>query len=209
LDPRATYTVADRKAQFDLVNRLAGLLNHMSWAVDAIIGVRDEALARAAKLPENDALRKQAEQLAGDVDRIRVKIVATKEGGMITGEERLREYLGGLYGDVNQYEGRPTESQTARAEALARELEDVIHEFTDFTAKQLPGLNRNLEAKQLGAIRVLSEEDWRLILPYLRENELLFGVKVQDLLITSSGLTEPVRVFRKIHATQLKALVVH
>src|SRR5581483_4673419 len=30
LDPRATYTVADRKAQFDLVNRLAALLNHMS-----------------------------------------------------------------------------------------------------------------------------------------------------------------------------------
>ena len=160
LDPRATYTAADRQAQFELVSRLASSLNHMSWAVSAIIGVRDDALARSAKLPENDPVRKQAEQLASDMDRIRTKIVATKEGGMITGEERLREYLGGLYGDVAGYEGRPTDSQTARADALARELEDVIREFTELTSKQLPGLNRDLEGKHLGAIRVISEEDW-------------------------------------------------
>jgi len=39
---------------------------------------------------------------------------------MITGEERLREFLGGLYGDVNGYEGRPTDQQAARADALGR-----------------------------------------------------------------------------------------
>jgi photosystem II stability/assembly factor-like uncharacterized protein len=161
LDPRATYNEADRKAQFDLVNKLAGLLNHMSWAVDAIIGVRDEAQARAGRLAESDPLRKQAQQLAADVDQIRTRIVATKEGGMITGEERLREYLGGLYGDVNGYEGRPTNSQTERATALERELEDVIREFRDLTDKRLPELNRGLQGKQQAAIRVLSEDDWR------------------------------------------------
>ncbi len=161
LDPRATYTVDDRKAQFDLVNRIAVLLNHMSWGVDAIIRVRDQSLARAAKLPANDPLRKQAERLAGDVDQIRVKIVATKEGGMITGEERLREFLGGLYGDVNGYEGRPTNSQVARTDALGHELDDVIRQFNDVTAKQLPDLNRALEAKKLESIHVISEEEWR------------------------------------------------
>ncbi|MGA2595952.1 MAG: hypothetical protein ABSH09_02960 [Bryobacteraceae bacterium] len=161
LDPRATYTVADRKAQFDLVNRVAGLLNHMSWAVDSIIGLRDQSLARVAKLPANDPVRKQAEKLADDSDKIRIKIVATKEGGAITGEERLREYLGGLYGDVNQYEGRPTDSQVARADALAKELDDVVREFTELTGKQLPALNRGLEAKKLESIHVITEEDWR------------------------------------------------
>jgi hypothetical protein len=161
LDPRATYTVEDRKAQFELVNRLAGLLNHMSWGVDAIITVRDQALADAAKLPADDSARKQAEKLAADVDQIRTKIVATKEGGMITGEERLREFLGGLYGDVNQYDGRPTDSQVARTDALSRELDDVIREFNTLTAKQLPPLNRALEAKHLAAIHVVSEEDWK------------------------------------------------
>jgi photosystem II stability/assembly factor-like uncharacterized protein len=161
LDPRATYNAADRKLQFDLVNRLGASLNHMSWAVDAIIGVRDTALGLAAKLPEKDAVRTQAEKLASDVDQIRTKIVATKEGGMITGEERLREYLGGIYGDVAGYEGRPTDSQVARADALTRELDDVIREFSDLTASRLPALNRGLETKRLKPIQVISEEDWR------------------------------------------------
>ena len=161
LDPRATYTVEDRKAQVDLVIRLGDLLNHMSWLVDAIIGVRDDALARAAALPESDSLRSRLRELSAGADQIRAKIVATKEGGMITGEERLREFLGGLYGDVNGYDGRPTESQVARAEALGREIEDVVREFGEFTGKQLPGLNQDLQAKKLAPLRTISEEAWR------------------------------------------------
>jgi hypothetical protein len=161
LDPRAKFTVEERRAQFELVKRLGAQLNHMSWAVDAIIGVRDDALARAGGLPENDPLRGQLRQLADSVDRIRTKIVATKEGGMITGEERLREHLGNLYGDVNGYEGRPTDSQLARAGVLEHELQDVIHEFTELTARQLAAIDRALETKKLAALRVVSEEDWR------------------------------------------------
>jgi len=151
----------DRKAQFELVNRLAVSLNHMSWAVDAIIALRDGASADAAKLPQDDALAAQLRQLLQASDEIRAKIVATKEGGMITGEERLREYLGGLYGDVNGYEGRPTDSQVARAGVLERELEDVIKEFTTLTSRQLPAINAGLTAKKLPALQVITESDWR------------------------------------------------
>jgi hypothetical protein len=42
-------------------------------------------------------LKKQLIQLAADADGLRTKIVATREGGMVTGEERLREFLGALY----------------------------------------------------------------------------------------------------------------
>jgi photosystem II stability/assembly factor-like uncharacterized protein len=160
LDPRATYTFDDRKAQFDLVNRLSAQLNHMSWAVDAIIGIRDSASALSASLPQNDPLRKQLEQLSADVDQIRSKIVATKEGGMITGEERLREYLGDLFGDVNGYEGRPTDQQLVRAAALGRELDDVIREFNDLAGRRLPALNASLGTKKLAPLRVIPEEEW-------------------------------------------------
>ncbi len=161
VDPRAPYNEQDRKAQFDLVNRLAGLLNHMSWAVDAIIGVRDAANADAAKLAGNDPLKQRLTKLASDVDAIRTKIVATKEGGAITGEERLREFLGGLYGDVNGYDGRPTNSQVARTDALAKELDDIVREFQNLTNQQLPAINRALPAKKLGEIKVISEPEWQ------------------------------------------------
>ena len=161
LDPRATYMIEDRRAQFALVERLGAVLSHMSWAVDAITDVRDAANTRAAKLQATDLLRQRLAALADAVDKIRIKIVATKEGGMITGEERLREFLGGLYGDVNGYDGRPTDEQIARAEVLGRELDDVVHEFTTLTNQQLPALNRQLTANKLATIEVLSEEAWR------------------------------------------------
>jgi photosystem II stability/assembly factor-like uncharacterized protein len=161
IDPRAKYTLEDRRAQFELVNRLSQMLNHMSWAVDAVIAVRDQANRRAAKLPRGEALAGQLASLAQAADAIRAKIVATREGGMITGEERLREYLGGLYGDVNGYDGRPTASQIARADALGRELEDVVREFTQLTGQRLPALNRSLAGKRLDPIVVVSEEDWQ------------------------------------------------
>jgi photosystem II stability/assembly factor-like uncharacterized protein len=161
LDPRAHYTVEDRRQQFALVNKIAASLNHMSWAVDAIIGVRDAANADAAKLPANSKLRASLEKLATDADAVRSRIVATKEGGAITGEERLREYLAGLYGDVNGYDGRPTQEQANRADALARELEDVIKGFDTLTSQQLPAINRELPRQKLAPIKVMTEQEWR------------------------------------------------
>ena len=161
LDPRSKFTVEDRKAQFELVNRIGALLNRMSGAVDAILAVRDGAQQRASKLPEGDPLRRKLQELAAAADAIRTKIVATKEGGAITGEERLREFLAGLYGDVNSYEGRPTDSQSARAVALAHELDDVIREFTALADAQLPPLNSGLQAQKLPPIALTEEKDWK------------------------------------------------
>jgi hypothetical protein len=161
MDPRATYTLADRKAQFDLSMKVYNLLEHMTWGVEAIEGVRNAANARAVKLPEKDLLRKQLQQFAGDCDELRAKIVATKEGGMITGEERIRELIGELYGNVTGYDGRPTDYQIVRTESLGHELQDVIDNFQKLTQKDLPGINGSLKKKKMEMIVVPSETDWR------------------------------------------------
>jgi photosystem II stability/assembly factor-like uncharacterized protein len=160
LDPRAKYTVEDRKVQFALAMKLDRLLGHMSYAVSAIEGVRDGATADATKLPEKDPLRTHLQQLSTGMDGLRSKIVATKEGGGITGEERIREHIGALYGDVNNYEGRPTDYQAARAESLGHELEDVITDFRKLIEKELPPINGALQKKKLSPIAVLTEADW-------------------------------------------------
>jgi photosystem II stability/assembly factor-like uncharacterized protein len=161
LDPRATYNLDDRKAQFDLSMKLYRLLEHMSYVTAAIQGVRDDGMARAAKLGDKDALRGRLQQLAEESDKLRSKIVATKEGGMITGEERLRELLGSLYGDVTGWEGRPTDYQVKRTDALARELEDVAGDFRKLTDKDLPGINVGLKRKKLETIQVPDENQWK------------------------------------------------
>ncbi len=161
LDPRAKFSVEDRKAQFDLAMKVYHTIEHMTFTVDAIEGVRNAANARGSKLTDKDPLKKQLQDLAAKCDDLRSKIVATKEGGMITGEERIRELLGQLYGEVNGYEGRPTDYQAARSESLAHELEDVIGDFQKLTQKELPGLNAALKKKKAEPITVLTESEWQ------------------------------------------------
>jgi photosystem II stability/assembly factor-like uncharacterized protein len=167
LDPRAKFSLEDRKAQFDLTMKVYRTIEHMTWSVEAIEGVRNAANARAAKLTEKDPLRKQLHDLAARCDELRGKIVATKEGGMITGEERIREHLGQLYGAVNGYEGRPADYQAARSDSLAHELQDVIDDFQKLTQKDLVAVNAGLKKKKAEAIAVLTEADWQK----KRENE--------------------------------------
>jgi len=57
-----------------------------------------------------------------------------------------------------------------------------------------------------GVFSALTDKDWRLIRPYLEENERLFGVKVQDLLTVDGQLREPPEVYRKVNAVQLSVL---
>ena len=79
---------------------------------------------------------------------------------MITGEERLRENLTDLYGNVVFYDGRPSETQAERTEAIARELADVIKDFDAWAAKELDGLNSALARKRLEPIRLLTRQQW-------------------------------------------------
>jgi hypothetical protein len=159
-DPRSTYTAVDRREQFDLSMKLYNLLGDMTFAVDRINGVRLALDANAAQLPANDPLATRLRTASQQVDELRKKIVATKEGGAITGEQRLREYLTELYGSVIYYDGRPTQMQVMRADAIGRELADVVRDFDGWTTKELAGLNSAMTAKRLPPIVVLSRSDW-------------------------------------------------
>jgi hypothetical protein len=94
------------------------------------------------------------------VDAFRNKIVATKEGGAITGEERLREFLADLYGNVVGYEGSPSQTQVQRADALARELADVVKSFDTWVTKALPEVNSDITNERLEPVKLLTREEW-------------------------------------------------
>jgi len=57
-----------------------------------------------------------------------------------------------------------------------------------------------------GQFAPLTEADWALIEPYLRENERLFGIRVESLLTVEGRLWSPERVYRKVAAIRLTAL---
>jgi len=55
------------------------------------------------------------------------------------------------------------------------------------------------EQLNAGVYRSLTAADWKLILPYLRENERLFGIQIdRDLLTVDGVLRDPKKVYRKV-----------
>jgi len=152
LDRRAKFTAEDRKAQYNAAMKVHALFNDESGLMDRILFLRRDVAKAASALPENDALKKNIKGFDDKIENVRKKIVATKEGGAITGEERLREHTDQLYGALLSFEGKPGDYQIAYIAALRRELEDVTKEFDQLLTKDLSSLNDSLKSKGKPAI---------------------------------------------------------
>jgi hypothetical protein len=152
LDRRAPYTLADRKANFEASMRVHALFGDMSTLMDRIEGAKSAAEARLKSLPKGDPLAPRLAALAARLDEVRKKIVATKEGGAITGEERIREHADQLYGALLQWEGRPGKYQLERIDVLRRELDDVRGEYEAFVAAEIRPLDEELRTRKLEPI---------------------------------------------------------
>ncbi len=152
LDRRAPYTVADRKAEFDAAGRARDLFGDMSALTDRIDGAKAAVEQRRAALGGKDPLAPKLAAIAKELEDARKKIVATKEGGAITGEERIREHLDQLYGALTRWEGRPAPYQVERIDALTRELGDVKKDVDTAYDRDIKPLQATLESRHLEAI---------------------------------------------------------
>jgi photosystem II stability/assembly factor-like uncharacterized protein len=159
-DPRAVHTQGGREQQFALMMKLYGLLEEMTFVTDRMRGAVGALQDRAGKLPAGDALAVRLKSAAEKVDGMVKSVVASKEGGAVTGEERLREFVSGVYGSLNGYEGEPTKTQAERVDALVREFGDLQSTFAGWVGKDLKDLNVAMQTKSLEPVKLLDREDW-------------------------------------------------
>ncbi|HSN85287.1 MAG TPA: glycosyl hydrolase, partial [Thermoanaerobaculia bacterium] len=159
-DPRSTHTAEDRAVQQQTAKELYDLLSRLTYLADVTVTVRDQARERAGALPKGDKLRGRLEALATSFESQRATLVATSEGGWLSGERQLREKLGELYGGVNGYEGRPSKSQLDQVKVLSGELDRAAGRLDKLQAGELAAVNRELEAKKLAPIKPRSREEW-------------------------------------------------
>jgi len=90
----------------------------------------------------------------GKLDGLRKKIVATTEGGAITGEERLREHTDQLYGAIISWDGPPSSYQLENTAGLRNQLNELTAEFARVTDAELPAINKALQSKGGHALAV-------------------------------------------------------
>jgi photosystem II stability/assembly factor-like uncharacterized protein len=127
-DPALPHSAAGRKLQQTTVMNLYRLIERLAFVDAQIVDARDQAEKR--KL---GAARAKFEELH--------KTLAATREGQITGEEKIREQLGELYGDVSRYGGRPTQSQIDRAKVLEAEVDAASKSF-DAEMSKLPELKK-------------------------------------------------------------------
>jgi len=139
--------------------QLYDMLAQLTYVVDSTNDLRDQAQQRAATANDSK-LEDRLKGLVQKLEEFRSTLVSVKEGGMITGELKLREKLGDLYGGVNGYCGRPTQSQIDSTSIFQKKLDDAASQFQSITGSMLPPLNAALQKQNLEQLKAMSREDW-------------------------------------------------
>jgi photosystem II stability/assembly factor-like uncharacterized protein len=154
LDRRVSWTVADRQAQYDAAMKVYTLFNDESALFGRISGLREQVAAASKGRSPADPLQRRLTDFDSKLDALRKRIVATTEGGAITGEERLREHTDQLYGAITSWDGPPARYQLDNIDALRAELSDISGSFDRLTTSELPAINKALSGAGGHALEV-------------------------------------------------------
>jgi len=153
-DPRSEHSVEDRQAQQQLSMQLYNDINDLTFQLSRLKDVVDQLDAVEEK---SSSLQKQADRFESSYNDINARFTATKKG-MITGESKLREQLGTLFGNVVGFNGRPSQTQYQQAEKLADEVAEAIAASESLLEDRLPALNKALGDEK--DIHLLERETW-------------------------------------------------
>lgn len=155
-DPRLPQTAAQRAEREKAVERLMALFNQLGYLDAVATRVRDDLRSRRAGASRGDT--KSLERLADRFDALHRGLTAMREGGMLTGEEQIRERVSELYGGVTGWGGAPSEEQLARLAALESEVATAAKQLAALTAGELAKWNEGAGRKM--PVVVPTREAW-------------------------------------------------
>ena len=159
-DPASRFTDADRAVQRQTALTLYGMVERLAYLIDALVDARDQARRAAAAVPSKDPLRTRLDAIADGFERQRSALASSQRGEGISGEEKLREEIGMLYGNVNTFDGRPTQSQVDRMGVLDAELTAAVAACTGTFTKEVAAVNARLAKQKIAAITMLTPDGW-------------------------------------------------
>ena len=159
-DARADYSPEGKALQDKTVMGLYQMVERLTYVVDTLLDVQAQINDRTAKLKEVGSLSAELQGFFDDLEAFRKTLVATRKGGFIAGEKQQREKITALYGAVNGYEGRPTDSQLKHMKALDKHLAKAEARFDSLLTVPLDTLNAQLRKQNLNPITKMSKDQW-------------------------------------------------
>jgi hypothetical protein len=157
-DPKNPHSASDRKFKQQVDMRLYDDIERLGYVGDQLVALRDGAKKRAESA--SAANKKKLEAFGEAADALRGSFVATGEG-YLSGDEKLREHLGTLYGNVIGFEGKPGPAQISRMEILEGEVAQVEVKFAAFVAKEVAAANKLLASAKQEELKVATKEEWK------------------------------------------------
>jgi hypothetical protein len=155
IDPRSPYSVEDREVRQNAVMKAYDLLETLAYMDRQISDIRAGALKNKGEVSQ--PLSSTLASLAATMDSLNGKIVATQVG-KITGEERLREKVAFIYGSIQDYQGRPTDSQLTGLNELATQVEAVSSALNNIESTELVRVNNELRTAGKKEITITSRD---------------------------------------------------
>lgn len=158
-DPNSPYSPADRALQREMTMKLYDMTEEMAY----IYGSLKHVEAQARKQVEGNAkLARKLKPFADELAAFSGSLVALGGDFYVDEDERIRERISDLYRQISTYPGKPSDSQVARTDVLAQDLEEVRMKFEAFMGKPLEKANKTLAKADLPPIEVKSQEDFLL-----------------------------------------------
>jgi len=150
-DPKSGISLADRKAQEEMVMKLYNMTQDLAYLVFQV----DETIEYAAHAKEsNSKLDKSSSSLLSSLEDLKKTLVITTGDNYVgAAEDQLREDMSDLYSVVANNFDKPGNSQYDNLAILSKKLEDAKTKYSFIKGKELAKLEKtaskyNLEAME-------------------------------------------------------------
>lgn len=157
-DPRSQYSAKQRRGQQELSLNLYEMINSLTHLSDNLILVRDAIDSHHEALPESDQQR--VSEYREQLEALRTSLSASRTDGFISGEEKLREKLGNLYGQVSSFDGAPTATQLRQKRQLQDQIDAAVAEGATLLGAPLDALNQSLTAAGRAVVEPIDRATW-------------------------------------------------
>lgn len=157
----AAHSEEDRRLRQDALWKTYAMLEHMAYISDTLNDIKT-AIEKILKKEDKKLSQKTKKYLKNQVEEVKAtwgEIVDVS--GSLYGSEKFQGKMVEIYSSINNYTGRPTESQLTYIVTLEESLKNIEERFKKLIAENLVNINRLLKEHQLEEIRILSETGYK------------------------------------------------
>jgi hypothetical protein len=146
--------------QHETVMKAYNMLEDLAFMVAGI----DKLIARVNDLLETDGLK---DSLKKSLISYKDKLLALKKELVDTGKtndindlNKLRDRIVTIYGAVNGYMGKPTDSQISSLDYLESQLDVYLDDYDDLKEGELVEINNKLARAGMSKLEILTMEEY-------------------------------------------------